>query len=316
MPISETEALASLRVVLCVAKSDGVIQPEERSALEDLLNTVKLPEGATLDGLLQEQIDLNAELGKLKSSEAKDSLFQSAYSMAHADGKCTSKEQVMLDTIRGRLGISEESYSLLGQLYGEFRDTLTPSGIVPIHDAEKRRKEVDADILKYSLIATVLGANPVPLVSVATDIIVIGIQVKMIRDVGQYWNHKVDRAAAKSLMMGALGSTAARIAVTNLIKFVPGWGSLVGAAASFATTWGLGRVADQYFASGGKMGAKELREAFKSAKKEGEKAYQEHKGEVEAKQAQHKATIDRLNAELKAGKITEAEYQNQLDKLN
>ncbi|GMV79007.1 MAG: hypothetical protein AMXMBFR7_01910 [Planctomycetota bacterium] len=315
MSMSEQEALASLKVVLHVAKADGVIQPEERTALEDLLTVVKLPEGATLDGLLKDVIKLDEELAKLNSADAKNGTFQSAYSMAHADGTCTSKEQVVLDHIRGRLGISEESYSLANRLFGEFKDTFTPNNIVPIHDPERRRTEVNADILKYSLIATVLGANPLPLVSIGTDLLVIGVQLKMIRDVGQYWNHKVDREAAKSLMLGALGSTAARLAITNVVKFVPGWGSLVGAGASFVTTWGLGRVADQYFASGGKLTAAELRSAFKNAKKEGEQAYKEHKGEVEAAQKKHAGKVQELNAQLKAGQITEAEYQRQLDQL-
>ena len=74
----------------------------------------------------------------------------------------------------------------------------------------------------------------------------------------------------------------------------------------------VGRVANQYYAAGGKLDMKTLRESFKRHQKEGKSVYQEQKGVVEAKARQNKANLEQLGADYKAGRITQAEYERQV----
>ena len=169
------------------------------------------------------------------------------------------------------------------------------------------------------LMSAVLGAFPVPGLAIATDIAVVALQTKLVRDVGQYFGHTLDKQAAATLLGGVVGGAGMRIAVNNLVKLVPGWGSVVGATTSFATTWGIGRVAERYFAAGGKASPDDLKSAFKAAKKEGAEAYEKNKTAVSnkadaiAKGA--KSPLAQLNEDLKAKKITQAEYDRRVSEL-
>ena len=114
--------------------------------------------------------------------------------------------------------------------------------------------------------------------------------------------------------IGAAINTGARIAVTNLVKLIPGWGSAVGAASSFAATYAVGRVMDRYFEKGaGDITA--LKDEFKAAEKEGKKAFKESKEQIAEKEAATKAKLDALNAEYKAGSIDQATYEKRAAEL-
>ena len=54
MTSTETEVLAGIRVLVCIAKADGVLHAEEEKALASAFEASPLPEGITLDGLLGE----------------------------------------------------------------------------------------------------------------------------------------------------------------------------------------------------------------------------------------------------------------------
>jgi len=139
-----------------------------------------------------------------------------------------------------------------------------------------------------------------------------GLQVKLARDIGQYYGHKVDREAAKTMLAGLGLGTGARIAVSNLVKFIPGWGSAIGATTSFASTFALGKIVERYFRDHeGKGDIGDLRADFKSAQKEGKKAYEESKAAVAEKEEANKAKLLELSTLLKDGKITQAEYEAQ-----
>lgn len=315
MAATEAEALASLKVLVCVARADGKITPEEKHALEDALAGVKLPAGTTFASLLKENIDLDAEMKRIAAPEARDAAFNGAYAMAHADGHASPEEVALLDRVREGLKVPKDRATLLGRVFGEAKDTVLPSNISAVSDPAKRAAEIKEDILKYSIFTAILGAFPVPGISLATDFAVVGLQLKMVRDVGQYWGHKVDNQAAKSLLYGVGLGTGARIAVSQVAKLVPIFGSAVGATTSFASTWALGRVADQYFSSGGKADVATLKDAFRRAEKEGKSEYDARKKEIEAKKKASAASIERLNADLKAGKLTRQEYERQVAEL-
>ncbi len=309
MPNPQEEALATVRILVHVAKADGTIAPEERAAIAAALEGVKLPAGTTINSLIDAPGDLDAQLKSVATPDAKQGVYNAAYGMVNADGKATPEEKALLERIRSGLGIPVEHSNLLGRVFSEAKDTVLPSDIHAIHDAAQRAKEITEDTRKYAIFSAILGAFPIPGVAIATDLAVVGIQIKLIRDIGQYHGHHVTKEAAKSLLLGVGVGTGARIAVTNVVKLVPGWGSAVGAVTSYAATWAIGRMADNYFGSGGKADMDTLKSVFKSAEAEGKKAYESDKAAIEAKKKADKAKIEALNADLKAGKISQAEYE-------
>lgn len=312
MSMTEQEAIASLKILVAVAQADGTIHDEEKKSIAGALEGIALPEGTTADSLLSSTIDVDAELAKLVSPAARGEIWKSAFAMANADGNCSAEEQKVLDTIAAKTGVSEQEKSFFSKLVSEGKDTVLPSNIKKIDDPAARSKEVRNDILKYATFCAILGAFPLPVVG---EIAVLGIQLKMIRDIGQYWGHTVDKNAAKSMLYGLGLGTGARMAVNSLAKLVPGWGSAVGATTSFAATFALGKVMEKFFAEDAKGDVASLKNYFKSQEKEGKAAYADQKDEIEKTKAANKEALDALSQDLKDGKIDQEEFDKRLAAL-
>ena len=140
-------------------------------------------------------------------------------------------------------------------------------------------------------------------------------QLDLAQTIGQSWGYDRDNENLRKALFGSLGITGTRIAVSNLAKLVPVFGMVVGATTAYASTWALGKVANEYFASGGEMDAFSLRQAFKQAKKEGEAIYKTKADEIAAKKKAIEPQLQLLSEELKAGSITPEEYQEKLKNL-
>ena len=318
MAITDNEALASLRILVAVARADGSVHNDERKSLAAALESLALPGDATVDALLAEEVDVGAQLGELTSSEAREQIFRSAYFMAYADGTCTKEEQAVLDRIAEVSKPSAEQRASLERMFvGRAKGGEPAVSIAPIEDPARRSEEVNKRVLRYAVLTAALGAFPIPGLAIATDLAVIAVQLKMIRDVGGLWGHVVDRAAAKSILYGVGLGTGARLAVNNLAKLLPGWGSVVGATTSFASTYALGAVIQKVFASGQKQAADPdaLRAEFKKAEEEARAVYADKKDVIIESQRANKAALDALTAELKAGAITQDEFDARVTEL-
>jgi uncharacterized protein (DUF697 family)/tellurite resistance protein len=316
MTIRETEAVASLKILAAVARADGSVNNDERKSLAAALEVLQLETPVTIEDLLasDDGIDVSAELKKLETPEAREQVYRSAFFMAYADGSCTKEEDALLDLIAAQTGVTDAQRQSLARLFvpAAQRTSLIAVRVKAIEDPEQRASVVKKEILKYSALSAVLGAFPIPGLAIATDLGVIALQVKMIRDIGQYWGHSVDRNAAKSMLYGMGLGTGARLAVNNLAKLLPGWGSAVGATTSFASTYALGKVMETFFAADAKLDLAGLKDEFKTAEKEGKATYAERKDEVAAQGAENKETLAKLTADLKDGRITQEEMEQRL----
>jgi uncharacterized protein (DUF697 family) len=311
--MTERETLASLRVLVSMARADDVLTAPEERAIEDAIAESRL-EGLTLASLFGTDFDLDEELAELKTDEARRATYESVYALAHADDACTLPEEHLLSHIEAKLGFSPENRSVLKRLLEEAEDTVLPAHIAEIVDPERRAAEIREDTLKYSILSAALGAFPIPGLAIATDLAVTAIQTKLVRDIAQYFGRKLDQKGAAELLAGAGVGMGLRIALNNLAKFVPGWGSAVGAASSFVSTFALGTVATRYFESGA-TDVSMLRDEMARAKQEAQAAYSEQKGAVTEKQAATKQKLEALGRDLAEGKITKAEYEKQVEEL-
>ncbi len=315
MPVTEKEALAGLKLLVAVAKADGALSYEEKSILEEALKGAKFAGGATSQSLIEGDYDVDALVREVASQEARDATFGACIAMAYANRECLPQEQAILDKIEKAWSVPKDKKGLLGRVFKEARDTVWFTPIEATADPRRRTAEVNEDVLKYSILSGVLGLNPIPLVSIATDLTVVALQAKMFRDIGQHWGRETSKENVKQVIAGLGVGSGARIAVNNLVKFVPGVGSFFAASTNFASTWALGQVANQYWESGGKADLKMLGDIFRKSQADGHKAYEQHKAEVAAKQRAHKALLDELATEYRAGTITLADYERKVVEL-
>ncbi len=82
MSIAENEALASLKILVAIARADGTVHNDERRSLAAALESLELPGGTTVDRLLADPVDVAAELRKITSPEGRDQIYRSAMNQA------------------------------------------------------------------------------------------------------------------------------------------------------------------------------------------------------------------------------------------
>jgi len=316
--VNQQEVLASFKVLVSMAKADGKLLEEEFTSLADTFEEIHLPENITVDRLLNEEDEpIDILLSKITSEIAQEMVYQSAYAMANIDGECSSEEKQLLD----KIGATFTSSKLWGKqewlesLQRRSSQSSISEQVRQIDDPDKRALEVENAITDICFLNAVLGAFPIPGIAIAFDMLIYWNQLDLAQTIGQSWGYDRNREDFRKAIFGSLGITGTRIALSNLAKLVPVLGMVVGATTAYASTWALGKVANQYFASGGTMDAFSLRQAFKQAKKEGEAIYKTKAEEIAAKKQAIEPQVQLLNAELQSGIITPDEYQVKLKNL-
>lgn len=314
MPISRDESIASLRLLVCMAKADGVLHDEERPVLEQAFAELELPQGVTLDWLLGETADVDAVLAQLQSDEARDHAYAAVYSLACADGDCSTHERELLIHIRDALRIDATEDAHLARLFLP-RHQLPPPSVTPTLDAMARDAEASSATRKCAIVSALLGAFPFPGISIATDLMIVGLQVGLARDIGGLWGHQLDYAEAKGILAGFGVGTGARIAVSNLLKVFPGWGSAFGAASAYVSSYAVGRVMQGYFEAGRGLDKAELARRFKAARAEGKDAYAADADAIERRKEERGAELAALERRLAAGEIDSPTFEREAAKL-
>ncbi len=318
MTLPPQEALAGVKVLIFMARADGIFRAEEEEILLETCETLGLPPEVSLLELVREDIDLEAELAHITTPAAREQVYAAALALACADRNRSPEEREVLTRIKNAFGSAPARTDLLQRFMDDTRNTLLPAEIAPISDPAERDKTIEQVIQNYAIFTAVLGAFPIPGVALVVDIAILTFQLKMIEEIGRYWGYTTNRKDAELLrdgMVGGMGVSLFRIAISNAVKLIPGWGSVVGASLSYASTWAFGKVANQYYASGGKLDTQALQAAFKQARQEGEQKYRENQAEIAQKQQVYATQITELNEQLKRGTITQEQYQAKLTEL-
>ncbi|HVJ94747.1 MAG TPA: DUF533 domain-containing protein [Labilithrix sp.] len=116
MSIAEDEALACLKVLVAVAKADGRIRPDERKSLAAAIGGFQLPADTSVEELLSAELEIDVELAKITSAEAKEQVYRSAHFLVNADGTSAPEEHALLARIEAATAPSETLRSQLAGL--------------------------------------------------------------------------------------------------------------------------------------------------------------------------------------------------------
>lgn len=125
-------------------------------------------------------------------------------------------------------------------------------------------------MLPFSIMAATLAAVPLPF---ATMPVLTALQVSMVGLLGRLYGRVLTPSQAGGVVSAIAGGFLAQAIGRELIKFLPGFGSIIAASWAAAYTWALGEGACVYF--GDVMGGKKpdpqriqaaMRDAFEAAK--------------------------------------------------
>ncbi|KAM3101879.1 YcjF family protein [Phormidesmis sp. 146-12] len=151
----------------------------------------------------------------------------------------------------------------------------TISQLLDDRDAGKQISDIYREagrryILPFSVMAGALAAIPLPL---ATMPVLTALQVSMVGALGQLYGQTLTPSQAGGVVSAIAGGFVAQAIGRELIKFIPGFGSVIAASWATAYTWSLGETACVYF--GDLMGGKKpdprriqsvMKESFEAAK--------------------------------------------------
>lgn len=120
-------------------------------------------------------------------------------------------------------------------------------------------------VLAFSVMAATLAAVPLPF---ATMPVLTALEVTMVGVLGQLYGQKINASQAGGIISAIAGGFLAQAIGRELIKFVPGFGSVVAASWAGAYTWALGEGACAYFGDlvgGKKPDVEKIKQVMKNA---------------------------------------------------
>lgn len=141
---------------------------------------------------------------------------------------------------------------------------------------------------RYVLWSMGAGLVPIPIIDMAA---IIAVQIKMLSELAKYYDVPFSEEKGKSIVSSLVGGVAAESiahgSIGSFIKSIPGAGTLFGMVAmpvsAGATTYGVGKVFTQHFASGGTLlnfNPDEARDIFSQAVREGKDVVKNMKSKV------------------------------------
>lgn len=128
-------------------------------------------------------------------------------------------------------------------------------------------------ILPFSVMAATLAAVPLPF---ATMPVLTALQVTLVTLLGRLYGQTITPAQAGGIASAIAGGFGAQVIGRELVKFIPGLGSVIAASWAGAYTWALGEGACIYFGDllgGKKTDPQNIQQAMKDAFKEAQERF-------------------------------------------
>ncbi|MGI5864512.1 MAG: GTPase [Myxococcales bacterium] len=221
------------------------------------------------------------------------------------------------ESVRERLGIETvlfvsakrgEGLSALVERIAELLPEAMQDAFIGQQIANLQLKERRVRALVYAKAALSAGVALAPLPG-ADILFITPIQLAMVAAIGHFHGVEVDRTRAVELIATLGAGVGFRESARQLIKLVPGYGSVVSAGIAFAGTVALGEAANAWFKSRMKLDPAVVREVFKDTAERARREYAERGG---AGNSSLVRKAERLRARFEAGELSREELERQL----
>lgn len=295
--MTTVEQESILTLALLAAFADGAKHDAERTALKLIAETLPHAEvqpAMLYQRVLLKQVTVAEAAAGLESEETRMLAYEMAVSVCDADGAQTPAEQAFLAILRKALRLPEASAVEVERsvhvLAAEpVADSFHPPQALPDAATDEA---VGKMVLNYAILNAALELLPESIATMA----IVPLQMKMVYRVGKSYGHDLGRGHIKELLAAAgLGLTSQVLEgyARKLLGGVLGraGGGLLKAAGrqaassmmTFATTWALGRLAQQYYAGGRRLSAIELRTLFGSLSEQARSLHSRYAGDIQRK---------------------------------
>jgi uncharacterized protein (DUF697 family)/tellurite resistance protein len=295
--MTTVEQEAILTLALMAAFADGAKHDTERAELKRIAESLPHAEvkpAALYQRVLLKQVTPAQAAAALPSPELRQLAYEMAVCVCDADGAQSDAEKVFLTELRRELKLADAAAETVDRVAEAIAvEPLTDIAVPPLLPGPSAvDAQVDKMVLNYAILNGALELLPESLATMA----IVPLQMKMVYRVGKSYGHELGRGHIKELLAAAgVGLTSqvvegyARKLLGGLLgKVGGGMGKTVGkqtasSVMSFATTWALGRLAQQYYSGGRKLSAIELRSLFGSLTEQARSLHSRYAGDIQQK---------------------------------
>lgn len=303
--LTQTEMESILTLALMAAFADGGKSEVERAELKRIAGIFPDADvnlAALYHRVLLRQVSAAQAAGALTTSEARHLAYEMAVCVCEADDVLNEPEKQFLAELRRELRldaaeaarIEQQAEVLAVEPLAEPASAAPPATVSApaAASATAAQPEMDKMVLNYAILNGALELLPDSLATMA----IIPLQMKMVYRIGKAHGYQLDRGHITELLgVAGVGLTSqvvegyARKLLGGLLGRAGGGmarsvGKQVASSAmSFATTWALGRLAQQYYAGGRTLSAIELRQLFGSLTEQARGLYGNYSGAIREK---------------------------------
>ena len=296
--MNERESSAVLAIAIHAAFADGAPADPEREQIRRVADGLA---GGGVPGLpsayqavLVEKRTVEDAASALSTPESRRFAYEMAVAVAESDGVRSDAERAFLDRLRGLLAVDPAPAA---ELERQTQALLTTPVPAPSSPQKPDPAALDARILNAAILNGALELLPESLATMA----IIPLQMRLVYDVGLAHGYALDRGhvtellatvgagvtgqaveqVGRKLLGGILGSIGGRM--------LGGLGrQAVSSGVAFATTYALGQVAREYYASGRRIDAAQLKVVFQRMLEEARGMAGQYSGQI----AEKARTID------------------------
>ena len=255
-----------LGIVTLAALADGNRDAAEQEKIASVAARLGLTDADDVVRRAGTGEGVTALAAKLSSDEAKQTAFDSALAICHADGTLGTAELAFMQSLREALGIDAATGDAkIGELSAIGAGAAIESAMPESEDA------LDAYILEQAMLTAALEFLPDRLANLG----ILPLQLRLVRSIGMRSGQQPGMAQIKDLAATFGIGAAAQIMETVVRRTLGGvaggiFGGMLGGAAgvaaggavTFASTYALGHAARQYYAQNRSLTASDLRSLF------------------------------------------------------
>jgi uncharacterized protein (DUF697 family)/tellurite resistance protein len=296
--MNERESSAVLAIAIHAAFADGAPADPEREQIRRVADGLA---GGGVPGLpsayqavLVEKRTVEDAASALSTPESRRFAYEMAVAVAESDGVRSDAERAFLDRLRSLLAVDAAPAA---ELERQTQALLTTPVPAPSSPQKPDPAALDARILNAAILNGALELLPESLATMA----IIPLQMRLVYDVGLAHGYALDRGhvtellatvgagvtgqaveqVGRKLLGGILGSIGGRM--------LGGLGrQAVSSGVAFATTYALGQVAREYYGSGRRIDAAQLKVVFQRMLEEARGMAGQYSGQI----AEKARTID------------------------
>ena len=271
--LSVHERRAVLWVCILAAFADGAQNDSERSRIKEIVegsSGERLDRTSSYQDVLEGKLSLAQAAAQLQTPASRALAYEMGVCVCQADDVLNASETQFLADLRGELQLDATSADAHRQ-QAEALVTQSLTAPIPPVIQENREQELEQIILIASILNGALEIVPQSISTMA----IIPLQMRLVYRIGKHYGYELDRGHIKEfLAILGVGITSqvfegyARKLVGGLARGIAGrfLGGLAaqatGSAFGFATTYALGQVARNYYASERSLSAAQLKETF------------------------------------------------------